>query len=200
MAKKNVLHERTQKEIRRNRVMELAIAGFPDHVIADMMKSEGFQTSTATVQRDRTGVVSEMARRNEPAVEVYRALQTSRYEALFQKWWAHLCTGDNPSSQATDKLLNIMDRINTLNGLAVPRERILQNTGTVGVTESHTVTTMTNGNTNVLVDTREKTATMLEEINEKHREAGLGHYRLRPALDETESEFDEYYNALEEGV
>ena len=108
-------------EQRRQQVIQMKMAGATEQAIADQLG-----VSRAQVWNDVKRRLAEVRRDDKEAVQQEYNLQRSRYERLLLRWWSQ-ATGpdDERAAKATQMVLDILRRLDTIGGL-VPDKPLIQ--------------------------------------------------------------------------
>ena len=108
-------------EQRRQQVIQMKMAGATEQAIADQLG-----VSRAQVWNDVKRRLAEVRRDDKEAVQQEYNLQRSRYERLLLRWWSH-ATGpdDERAAKATQMVLDILRRLDTIGGL-IPEKPLIQ--------------------------------------------------------------------------
>ena len=108
-------------ENRRSQVLQLKQAGETETAIAELVG-----VSKTQVHNDIHRRLAEVRRDDKEAVQQEYNLQRSRYERLLLRWWSH-ATGpdDERAAKATQMVLDILRRLDTIGGL-IPEKPLIQ--------------------------------------------------------------------------
>jgi hypothetical protein len=108
-------------ENRRSHVLQLKQAGETETAIAELVG-----VSKTQVHNDIHRRLSEVRRDDKEAVQQEYNLQRSRYERLLLRWWSQ-ATGpdDERAAKATQMVLDILRRLDTIGGL-IPEKPLIQ--------------------------------------------------------------------------
>ena len=108
-------------EQRRQQVIQMKMAGATEQAIADQLG-----VSRAQVWNDVKRRLAEVRRDDKEAVQQEYNLQRSRYERLLLRWWSQ-ATGpdDERAAKATQMVLDILRRLDTIGGL-IPEKPLIQ--------------------------------------------------------------------------
>ena len=108
-------------ENRRSHVLQLKMAGETENAIAELVG-----VSKTQVHNDIHRRLSEVRRDDKEAVQQEYNLQRSRYERLLLRWWSQ-ATGpdDERAAKATQMVLDILRRLDTIGGL-IPEKPLIQ--------------------------------------------------------------------------
>jgi len=106
---------------RRHRVIQAKIAGRSE---AEIAEQEG--VAQYTIWKDIRAYLGEVRRDDKEAVQQEYNLQRSRYERLLLRWWSQ-ATGpdDERAAKATQMVLDILRRLDTIGGL-IPEKPLIQ--------------------------------------------------------------------------
>ena len=108
-------------ENRRSQVLQMKMAGATETAIAEQVG-----VSKTQVHNDIHRRLSEVRRDDKEAVQQEYNLQRSRYERLLLRWWSQ-ATGpdDERAAKATQMVLDILRRLDTIGGL-IPEKPLIQ--------------------------------------------------------------------------
>ena len=108
-------------EARRQQVIQMKMAGATETAIAEQVG-----VSKTQVHNDIHRRLSEVRRDDKEAVQQEYNLQRSRYERLLLRWWSQ-ATGpdDERAAKATQMVLDILRRLDTIGGL-IPEKPLIQ--------------------------------------------------------------------------
>ena len=108
-------------ENRRSQVLQMKMAGATEVAIAEQVG-----VSKTQVHNDIHRRLAEVRRDDKEAVQQEYNLQRSRYERLLLRWWSQ-ATGpdDERAAKATQMVLDILRRLDTIGGL-IPEKPLIQ--------------------------------------------------------------------------
>ena len=108
-------------EQRRQQVIQMKMAGATEQAIADQLG-----VSKAQVWNDVKRRLAEVRRDDKEAVQQEYNLQRSRYERLLLRWWSQaIGPDDERAAKATQMVLDILRRLDTIGGL-IPEKPLIQ--------------------------------------------------------------------------
>ena len=139
----NHRRQRTRREARRLKALQLTVAGGSSRAVAEQLEREGYgKVSHTTVLKDLRSALESMALEARGQVENQRALMNERYKRLFLSWWG-VATSRPPDREASNKVLSIIKAIRELNGLDVAIAQRLEHTGDVSIGVKPDLSTLT---------------------------------------------------------
>ena len=108
--------KRAEVAVRRNKALELKIAGHSDRAIARILNVD-----VSTAHRDVKNVLEALAPEHAEEAANLRALLNIRYEALFHAYYDQAVGGD---VEATKIVVGIMERVAKINGVIPDRSLV----------------------------------------------------------------------------
>ena len=124
-------------ENRRSQVLQMKMAGATETAIAEQVG-----VSKTQVHNDIHRRLAEVRRDDKEAVQQEYNLQRTRYERLLLRWWSQaIGSDDEQAAKATQMVLDILRRLDTIGGL-IPDKPLIQfneftqiNNGTITMAE-----------------------------------------------------------------
>ena len=131
-------------ENRRSQVLQMKMAGATETAIAEQVG-----VSKTQVHNDIHRRLAEVRRDDKEAVQQEYNLQRTRYERLLLRWWHPAISADDErAAKATQMVLDILRRLDTIGGL-IPEKPLIQlqqqNVMVGGVTFADLLREATNG-------------------------------------------------------
>ena len=108
-------------ENRRSQVLQMKMAGATETAIAEQVG-----VSKTQVHNDIHRRLAEVRRDDKEAVQQEYNLQRTRYERLLLRWWSQaIGSDDEQAAKATQMVLDILRRLDTIGGL-IPDKPLIQ--------------------------------------------------------------------------
>ncbi len=118
-------------EERRHRVVQMKMGGADERQIAERLG-----VSRSQVWKDVKKRLTEVRREDSEAVQREWNLQSKRYSRLLMRWWRRsLDDDDSIAAPATDKVMQILRRIDEISGLIPEKPLIDMRSQTINVGE-----------------------------------------------------------------